>query len=179
MQRPQAAANLSPADAESLLVAPHGLDQIIAAFGDIHEYIGNDGRLATAWQLDFLDRLDLPFPLRLSWDPARTITRMMCHRRMTRIIASVFDCIQERALQSTITSFGGCFAFRPQRTGSKLSAHSWGIAIDLNPESNPQGSGGNMDAELVEIFCQAGFQWGGDWNSKNRDPMHFQFCTGY
>ena len=76
-------------------------------------------------------------------------------------------------------NFGGCFAFRPQRNGSKLSAHCWGIAIDLNPESNPQGSAGNMDAGLIETFRHAGLEWGGEWQGKTRDPMHFQFCTGY
>ncbi len=104
---------------------------------------------------------------------------MTCHRLMTGIYASVFAGIQKNALESKVVSFGGCFAFRPQRTGSKLSAHSWGIAIDLNPGSNLQGSAGDMDARLVEIFRAAGFEWGGDWNGKTRDPMHFQFCTAY
>ena len=98
---------------------------------------------------------------------------------MTSAFAGSSARIQDRGLQASVTSFGGCFAFRPQRTGSKLSAHSWGIAIDLNPESNPQGSAGNMDAELIDIFRSAGFEWGGDWQGKARDPMHFQFCTGY
>jgi hypothetical protein len=57
-----------------------------------------------------------------------------------------------------ITSFGGCFAFRP-RTESKLSAHGWGIAIDLNPQSNPQGSRGDMDAGIIDVFLAAGFEW--------------------
>lgn len=160
-------------------VAPHGLNEIVATFGDIREYVGSDGQLEPRWQADFLERVSLPFPLRLSWDPSRTITRMTCHRRMAGVFSSVFGSIQERGLQGNITTFGGCFAFRPQRTGSKLSTHSWGIAIDLNPQSNPQGSAGNMDAGLIEIFRQAGFEWGGDWPGKTRDPMHFQFCTGY
>jgi hypothetical protein len=76
--------------------------------------------------------------------------------------------------------FGGCFSFRPQRTGTKLSTHAWGIALDLNPESNAQGTAGNMDARVVAIFKQAGFTWGGDWHGRVRDPIrHFQFCTGY
>ena len=98
---------------------------------------------------------------------------------MTRVFASVFASIQEGGLNTRIKSFGGCFAFRPQETGSKLSTHSWGIAIDLNPETNLQAAVGDMDAGLIEIFRQAGFEWGGDWQGKTRDPMHFQFCTGY
>jgi D-alanyl-D-alanine carboxypeptidase len=174
METPQSANQI-----KTLTTVPHGLDEIIATFGDIHQYIGSDGQLDPRWQTDFLVRILLPFPLRLAWDLSRTITRMTCHGRLTRVYASVFASIQEQGLQGKVASFGGCFAFRPQRTGSKLSAHSWGIAIDLNPESNSQGSAGNMDAGLVEIFRNAGFQWGGDWKGKTCDPMHFQFCTGY
>jgi hypothetical protein len=104
---------------------------------------------------------------------------MTCHKRMVEIFASVFGLVQARGLQPEISSFGGCFAFRQQRTGAKLSTHSWGIAIDLNPETNVQGSPGNMDARLIEIFRGAGFEWGGNWPGRNQDAMHFPFCSGY
>jgi hypothetical protein len=126
------------------------LDEIIASFGDIYEYIARDGKLEARWQVEFLAQGALPFPLKLSWDPSRTVTQMTCHRRMTRVFTSVFGCIQQRGLNTRITSFGGCFAFRPQRTGRKLSTHSWGIAIDLNPETNLQGAVGDMDAVVIE-----------------------------
>jgi hypothetical protein len=181
MEKPQASTKEIPASVETgpLLLTPNGRDELIAAFGNIYQYIGADGQLEARWQADFLTKMPLPFPLRLAWDPQRVVTLMTCHKRMTAVYTSTFTCIQQRGLQATITSFGGCFAFRPQRTGSKLSAHSWGIAIDLNPESNRQGTVGNMNVDLVEIFCAAGFEWGGNWNGSSRDPMHFQFCTGY
>ncbi len=181
MEKPLVAKSgvLSVAAIEPVLTAPRGLDEIIAAFGDIYAYVGTDGQLEARWQMDFLERVSLPFPLRLSWTPSRTILQMTCHRRLTSTFAAAFRGVQAGGLQARIASFGGCFAFRPQRAGSKLSTHSWGIAIDLNPETNPQGSAGNMDAGIVEIFRRAGFEWGGDWPGKARDPMHFQFCTGY
>ena len=161
------------------LVAPNGLKQILTTFGDIYKYIRPDGSLDPRWQADFLERMALPFPLLLSWDHSKSVNKITCHKLVTAVFAAVFARIQERGLQAKIRSFGGCFAFRPQRTGSKLSAHSWGIAIDLNPESNAQGSAGDMDAGVIEIFRVAGFKWGGDWAGRTRDPMHFQFCTGY
>jgi hypothetical protein len=91
----------------------------------------------------------------------------------------VFAAILARGFQNKITSFGGCFEYRPQRNGSKLSSHSWGIAIDLNTATNQQGTQGDMDADVVEIFRAAGFEWGGSWQGARRDPMHFQFCRGY
>ncbi len=161
------------------LAPPHGLEQIVATFGDIYEYIGPTGSLDPRWRNDFLAVIALPFPLSLSWDRQQRVSRMTCHKLMANIFAEVMDRIQTLGLQSRITSFGGCFAFRTQRSGRKLSTHSWGIAIDLNPESNAQGSAADMDSALVEIFRDTGFEWGGDWRSRARDPMHFQYCTGY
>jgi hypothetical protein len=161
------------------LAPPNGLAQILATFGNIYEYIRPDGGLDSRWRTDVLCRVIMPFELPISWDRARTVSSMTCHRKLAGIFASVFAQIQAGGLQSSITSFGGCFAFRRQRAGSKLSTHSWGIALDLNPETNAQGTSGTMDAELIEVFCGAGFKWGGDWGGSRRDPMHFQFCTGY
>ena len=162
-----------------LLVCPNGLDQICATFGDIFKYILPDHTLDPSWQTDFLALVALPFPLPLSWDMSRTVTAMTCHKLMASTFSDVFGGLQNSGLQEKLTSFGGCFSFRPQRTGTKLSTHSWGIAIDLNPESNAQGTAGNMDLGVVGVFRAAGFEWGGDWTGKVRDPMHFQFCTGY
>jgi hypothetical protein len=167
------------AAADPSLVAPHGLGEIVATFGDIRNYVRPGGSLDPRWQADYLASVQLPFSLPLSWDLSKSVSRMTCHRRMVEIFASVFGLVQAGGLQSKTSSFGGCFAFRQQRTGAKLSTHSWGIAIDLNPGTNAQGSSGDMDAGLIEIFHSVGFEWGGNWSGKTRDPMHFQFCSGY
>lgn len=161
------------------LVPPHGLDGIVSTFGHIFDYIREDHTLDPRWQTEMLATISLPFPLPLAWDKSRSVERMTCHKLLGQTFADVFARIQSANLQSAITSFGGCFSFRPQRTGTKLSTHAWGIAIDLNPESNEQGTAGNMVAGLISIFKVSGFSWGGDWQGKVRDPMHFQFCTGY
>lgn len=161
------------------LACPHGLDQIRSTFGDIFQYIRPDHSLDPRWQTEFLSRITLPFPLTLSWDKSRTVTQMTCHKLMGGIFAEVFARLQSANVQEKISTFGGCFSFRPQRTGTRLSAHSWGIAIDLNPEANAQGTTGDMDPSVIRIFRDAGFEWGGDWQGRVRDPMHFQFCTGY
>jgi hypothetical protein len=138
-----------------------------------------DHSLDPRWQTEFLTRITLPFPLTLSWDKSRSVTVMTCHKLMAGIFADVFARLQREGLQEKVSAFGGFFSFRPQRTGTKLSAHSWGIAIDLNAGTNAQGTAGNMDSGVIKIFRDAGFEWGGDWQGKVRDPMHFQFCTGY
>jgi D-alanyl-D-alanine carboxypeptidase len=161
------------------LQPPNGLEQILATFGDVYEYIRTDGSLDPRWQADFLTKISLPFPLPLSWDAASSVNQMTCHKKLAGVFADVFRRIQEQGLEERVKTFGGCFSFRLQRTGSKLSTHAWGIAIDLNPQTNAQGSAGDMDAQVVQIFGGAGFTWGGEWPGKRKDPMHFQFCSGF
>lgn len=170
---------LSEACTSVSIAPPHGLEQIIATFGDIFAYVRADHTLDPQWQMDQLATIALPFPLTLSWDHSRVVERMTCHKKLVSVFEKVFASILNAGLQSNINSFGGCFSFRPQRSGTKLSAHSWGIAIDLNPELNQQGTAGHMDRKIVEIFAGAGFVWGGAWQGRRCDPMHFQFCSGY
>jgi len=165
--------------ATTYLTAPKGLEQIASTLGDIRKYILHDGTLDPRWQIEFLALVALPFPLTLSFDQSRTITHFTCHNLLVGVFADVFGKIVSDGLQDKVESFGGCFAFRPQRTGSKLSTHCWGIAVDLNPETNLQGTIGDMDGGVVGIFRSAGFEWGGDWAGPRRDAMHFQFCSGY
>ena len=162
-----------------VLTPPQGLEEICTTFGDIFEHIANDHTLEAGWQSGFLARITLPFPLTLSWDHSQTVNAMTCHKLLANVFAGVFDRLQVSGSQNKITSFGGCFSFRPQRTRTKLSTHAWGIAIDLNPETNQQGTAGDMDPAVITIFREAGFAWGGDWQGKTHDPMHFQSCTGY
>jgi hypothetical protein len=162
-----------------LLTAPHGLDQIRAVFGDPFTYLRPDHSLDPSWQTEHLITITLPFPATLSWDHSRQVTRMTCHKLMQPIFINCFQQIADAGLQSQITGFGGCFCFRPQRAGARLSTHCWGIAIDLNPENNAPGTAGQMHPGVTAIFRNAGFTWGGDWLGSRCDPMHFQFCSGY
>jgi hypothetical protein len=91
----------------------------------------------------------------------------------------VFTEIERRALRGEVRTFGGCYNVRSKRSGNRLSTHAWGIAIDLNPETNGMGRRGDLSAEVVEVFESFGFTWGGRWAGSGRDPMHFQYCTGY
>ncbi|RJP57472.1 MAG: M15 family peptidase [Ignavibacteriales bacterium] len=72
----------------------------------------------------------------------------------------------------------------------KLSNHSYGFAVDLNPLQNPYIVGkkvspagskydpkqiGTITAEsvVVKIFKKRGWEWGGDWTTK-KDYQHFE-----
>ena len=162
------------------IARPHGLQEILDLFGDIFEFIEEDGELnVQKWQRQKLTHARLPFPIPLSWDPSKSVTRLLCHKRVAEIFPEALATIQNDGLQDQIRTFGGCYNFRSKRSSGKLSTHSWGIAIDLNPQTNPMGKPGDMHPEVVEIFRRFGFKWGGDWSGRSKDPMHFQFCTGY
>ena len=111
----------------SVITPPHGLDQMVAMFGNIFDYIREDHTLDPRWQAEELQQASLPFALPLSWDKSRTVQRISCHKLLAQTCADIFLRIQSAGLQGQITSFGGCFAFRPQRTGAKLSTHAWGM----------------------------------------------------
>lgn len=161
------------------LQPPQGLQGILDTFGNIYGYLRDDGTLDPRWEEDQLARSPLPFSIPLSWDRSKMVTNLYCHTKWKDFIPEVFETIEREGLRGEIKTFGGCFNFRAKRTSGKLSTHSWGIAIDLNPETNQQGAAGDMDSGVIEIFERFGFKWGGDWSGKDKDPMHFQFCTGY
>jgi hypothetical protein len=162
------------------LVPPHGLDAILAMFGDITRFIRTDGTIDARWEAQHMTAVDLPFPVRLAWgNPAPLVSRIRCHKVVAPAMQQVFGAVDRAGLRGTIQTYGGCYNYRPKRMGSRPSTHSWGIALDLNPATNAMGTAGNMDPRLVAIFRDHGFKWGGDWTGRNKDPMHFQFCTGY
>jgi LysM repeat protein len=158
---------------------PNGFQAVLDTFGDIRNYLTNDGSLNSGWDGFALARIDLPWPLTLSWDHSQSVTRIVCHKKLVGTFTNVFKALDSAGLRSRLRSYGGCFAFRPKRSGSKLSTHSWGIAIDIDPETNAMGTTGDINPDVVEVFQRWGFKWGGDWPGKQKDPMHFQYCTGY
>lgn len=161
------------------LTPPHGLDEIRAIFGNIYDYIGTNGEPTPGWESKFITGAVLPYSIPYTYKPGAIITRLRCHVKLKEIIPSVFAEIDRKGLRNKIKTCGGCYNFRTKRGGSSFSTHSWGIAIDLNELTNPMGKPGDMEPRVVEIFESFGFKWGGDWPGRSKDPMHFQFCTGY
>lgn len=91
-----------------------------------------------------------------------------------------------------------CFMYRPATGSSKLSKHSYGRAIDINPQQNPYVSYTSGEPKwshenandyidrttglphvitendiCYQIFTKYGFTWGGSW-ANVKDYQHFQ-----
>jgi hypothetical protein len=107
-----------------------------------------------------------------------------------------YDADDEKSMQANNTS---CFCYRKVKGAKKLSSHSMGMAIDINPLYNPcykKYSNGkemvqpstakkycnrnvNFNYKIVKgdllyrLFINHGFEWGGNWRSK-KDYQHFE-----
>ena len=69
--------------------------------------------------------------------------------------------------------FAGCWNPRFTRSGTSVSRHAWGVALDVNYDANPTSLASVQDPRLVELFERSGFTWGGEWFVP--DPAHFEY----
>ena len=100
--------------------------------------------------------------------------RIYMNKDMVEPFTAVVKTLEEKGLLKHIKSFDGCFILRDKRgLPGQPSTHSYGLAIDLNATTNALGTDGDMNKEVVKVFIDHGFIWGGSW--KRKDPMHFQF----
>lgn len=107
-----------------------------------------------------------------------------------------YDSDDERSMQANNTS---CFNYRAIAGSTKLSKHSQGLAIDINPLYNPcvrHRKDGKLSVEpqngrpyanrkksfpykidkndlCYRLFTKHGFKWGGEWRSL-KDYQHFE-----
>jgi hypothetical protein len=134
--------------------------------------------------VNYLVTIPLPYPMRLSWDKSKIITRLRCHKLVANQLSAIFKDILdfyglEHIQRLGIDLYGGCFNFRKMRGGSDWSRHSWGVAIDLDPERNQlkqtskSAQFAKMDYKpMIDIFYKHGFVSLG--REKNYDWMHFE-----
>lgn len=161
---------------------PTGLKEINTVYGKPYA-----GKNMSQYDSDFRKKLviaTLPFPMRLSWNTEKTVNRILIH---SLISSTVVDALQEikdivgyeEIRRKGWDLYGGTFNFRPVRgNNNKLSTHSWGTAIDLNPHLGPLGETPRKYPHIfVDAFKKRGFLWGGDF--ERPDGMHFQAIRGY
>jgi len=149
------------------MTPPDGLDAIKTLFGD---------PAVPGFEADHIVSFDLPYPLVYG---TAMVRKSRCHRLMVPVFQAALSEVKSEGFADRASHYGGIFAqraIRGNKTG-RLSTHSWGIAIDLNPAQNALGTFGRMHPAIIAIMGRHGFLWGGYF--KRRDPMHFQYATGY
>jgi hypothetical protein len=146
---------------------PNGLNEIIDTFGSLD---------VPDFEQRYIVPFSLPYPL---FYEGEKVLRSRCHFLLVDIFKDVFQAIANSGLQDQVQNYDGIFQMREIRgENGSPSTHSWGIAIDLEPEKYPLGSSNRFSSEVIKIFSDRGFSYGGDFASR-KDPMHFQYCTGY
>ena len=128
--------------------------------------------------------LALPYPHRIAWDLKTSINSYQCnakvHDSAKRVLQRVFDHYgMERIKELRLDRWGGCLNVRQMRGGTQWSMHSWGIAIDYDPDDN-QLKWGRDKAIFARTDYDAWWRfweeegWTGLGRSKNYDWMHVQ-----
>lgn len=128
--------------------------------------------------------LVLPYPMRIAWDKRQVITKFAinekCHDSAQRALTNVakyYDAKKREELGLDL--WGGCLNVRKMRGGSSWSIHSWGCAIDFDPERNQLRWGADK-ARLAKPDCATFWKiwedegWVSLGRKKNYDWMHVQ-----
>lgn len=149
-----------------------------------------------------------------TFDGKTKVGEMVCNRRIATTLLTIFRQLYnanypiERMV--LIDNYGAndeasmtannttCFCFRPVAGSKKLSNHSRGMAVDINPLYNPcvktrngktiiqpkvgkdytnraKKFNGKIDRNdlCYKLFTQHGFAWGGSWKTL-KDYQHFE-----
>ncbi len=112
----------------------------------------------------------------------KPFTSIEGHRLLAEPLKMALRLVCERGLARELKTYDGCFNIREMKSGNRLSVHSWGLAVDFNARTSPFQNRKSptwpdmvtdFSDDFVRCFTEAGFEWGGLWNSIY-DPMHFQ-----
>ena len=129
----------------------------------------------------YITQITLPYSM---YFDGKKVTKISCHKLVADKLLAIFNDIlkfygQDEISKLKIDDYGGCFNYRLMRGGSKLSVHSWGCAIDLNPSRNLLKETSKTARfarpeykQMIDIFYKHGFESLG--REKNFDWMHFQ-----
>lgn len=95
--------------------------------------------------------------------------RIGLHPAIAPLVAMLIDLTEMRGYD--VKTAGG-YNCRNVAGTKQRSVHSWGLAIDINSATNGRGIRGDIPADIVEMWEDHGFTWGGRW--AYRDDMHFE-----
>jgi hypothetical protein len=118
------------------------------------------------WTAANIVRADLPI-----------LGTIQCHRSLVPAIRGALTDLEAENLGFLVdpAAFQGCWVPRLTRSGSGISRHAWGAAVDVNFGANRTGLSSTQDRRLVAAMARWGLTWGGNWLVP--DPAHFEYLT--
>jgi len=141
------------------------------------EYYGPVGENQTS--------LILPYSLKLAWDESITVKKLTCNEKVASSLYTIFEktlkCYgEDKVKKLRLDIFGGCLNVRKMRgSTTSWSIHSWGAAIDLDPDKNALKMTSKQATfakpeykEFWQIVESEG--WTSLGRARNYDWMHFQ-----
>jgi hypothetical protein len=174
---------------------PNGREEIAAMFGNP---ANADGTLNEAWEGENIRKIAPPDGWQLFYQSDNglvAVSGIRMHRLLEDSFHAVLDEIWDHAKQQVgnaadakairdwlhqqrLDQHGGGFNFRPITGGTSLSLHSYGIAIDWDPENNPRKK--PLTVALPDWWFDIwhAHGWSDGRHFTTPDPMHVQFATG-
>ena len=159
---------------------PHeDIASLNAFYGDPR---GSHGEADLSWQIGQLAWWYPPYPMFYSDGKHTPMRHLRVHKKCLSTFEAAFEDVLKTLGHDYIVAHrldvtGGTFCYRLERGGSRLSVHSWGCAIDMDPGHNPfpaRWKTGMIDLSFAEILERHGFCWRGA--NGDIDPMHFQLA---
>lgn len=127
---------------------------------------------------------ELPYPMVLAWDTKKTVTRITMHEKCGNSAMSVLEEVRDHyglevIKELRLNLFGGSLNVRKMRGGNRYSTHSWGCAIDIDPEHNKfrwNNTKASLDEKEYDFFWDAWEKrgWVSLGRERNFDWMHVQ-----
>lgn len=130
---------------------------------------------------DWIKMLEIPAGMFPNWRVLKTslpVTHIAMNKDMHAPFMAALKAVKAAGLEKQLRTFDGCYKIRMVRGSFKnFSAHSYGLAVDLNAASNPMGKvlHTTFTRDFVKCFTDQGFAWGGNFKTR-KDPMHFSYC---
>lgn len=141
---------------------------------------GSNGQVSRKWYAENIVKWTPPYSLFYSDGKKTPLRTLLLHKKVVSVYTAAFTEVKnnftpQEIKENHLDICAGTFNYRPMRGGSRLSVHSWGIAIDIDPARNPFPSTwreGMLNHEFADILEKHGLWWRG--RKGDNDPMHFQ-----
>lgn len=133
-------------------------------------------------------------PMRIAWARDQRISSFKCHEKVAAAMTTIFaETVahygEDKWRELGLDLFGGCYNLRAMRGGTAYSMHSWGIAVDIDPERNQLKWSRNAVPGRRPAAQMAKAEYEAFWNIvesagatslgrvRDFDWMHFQFAS--